>query len=74
VEPLEGNVVHARLFGRDPTGRWHPLAAHSEPHCHGALRFRLSASTPALNGLRVTVHGDLPASGFALHELWAEGS
>lgn len=72
VRPIDEHVVETRLFGRDVDGRWRPLASDTASACEGARQFRLSAATPELTTLRITLHGDHPESGFALHELWAE--
>jgi spermidine synthase len=74
VEPVDGSLVRTRLFGRDESGRWRPLASGSGGHelvCRTVRRFRLDPDWPKLTDVRIELQGEALSHRMTLHEVWA---
>jgi spermidine synthase len=76
VRPIDGDVVRARVFGRDASGRWHPLAGgdrRTETRCREERLYRL-LDGPPLDTLRVELQGHSLSSRISVQEIWAEAA
>jgi spermidine synthase len=75
VRAVDGAVARPRLFGRDQSGAWHPIASggnEEEIACDGMREYPMSERAPALTRLRVEVQGEGNSFRIAIHEIWAE--
>jgi len=74
VRPIDGSLVRARLFARDPGGRWRPLAGGGGPRlagCRDARVFRIAPTEGPVAALGVELQGEALSHRIALHEVWA---
>ncbi|MCG6922541.1 MAG: fused MFS/spermidine synthase [Acidobacteria bacterium] len=74
VRPIDGSVVRTRIFGRDPSGRWRPLASGGQVEdltCQDMRVYRLPPEGTPLDRLRVEFQGEAFSHRLAVHEVWA---
>ena len=74
VRPIDGSIVRTRVLGRDPSGRWRPLASGGQVEdltCRDMRVYRLPPTEAALDGLRVEFQGQALSHRLAVHEVWA---
>jgi hypothetical protein len=74
VRPIDGSLVRARLFAREPGGRWRPLAGGGGPRlvgCRDARVFGIAPTEGPVAALGVELQGEALSHRIALHEVWA---
>jgi hypothetical protein len=72
--PVDGSMLRVRLFGRDATGRFKPLAGGGDVadlRCRGARTYTLDPDEGALTGIRIELQGEALSHRLAVHEVWA---
>jgi spermidine synthase len=74
VRPIDGSLVRVRLLGREPGGRWRPLAGGGQLDqlgCREMRVYHLAATSLPIAALGVEFQGEALSHRLAVHEIWA---